>query len=184
MRKKIIWSALELDGSPWVLIATELGICRIVMPNETLEDWSSWITRIASGAELVEDEQAIKGTGVVDWLQAYFAGEQIRYTDEIPLDLIGTAFQQQVWKELGRVPYGEVRTYGDIAAAIGRPTAVRAVGAANGANPIPLLLPCHRIIGSNRKLTGFRGGLELKRRLLDLERIEGVTDGGHERFHF
>ncbi len=59
---------------------------------------------------------------MVDWLQAYFAGEQIRYTDEIPLDLIGTAFQQQVWKELGRVPYGEVRTYGDIAAAIGRPS--------------------------------------------------------------
>ena len=87
-----------------------------------------------------------------------------------------------MWKELGRVPYGEVRTYGDIAAAIGRPTAVRAVGAANGANPIPLLLPCHRIIGANRKLTGFRGGLELKRRLLDLERIEGVTDGGMSGF--
>ncbi|NUU77611.1 methylated-DNA--[protein]-cysteine S-methyltransferase [Paenibacillus xylanilyticus] len=184
MRKRIMWATMELDGRPWVLIATELGICRIVMPNETMEGWSSWMTRIAPGVELEENEAALKRTGMMDWLQSYFAGDQIAYTDEIPLDLIGTTFQQQVWRELGRVPYGETRTYGDIATAVGRPSAVRAVGAANGANPIPLLLPCHRIIGANRKLTGFRGGLELKRRLLDIERIEGVTDGGHARFNF
>ncbi|MFS0871986.1 methylated-DNA--[protein]-cysteine S-methyltransferase [Paenibacillus xylanilyticus] len=184
MRKRIMWATMELDGRPWVLIATELGICRIVMPNETLEGWNSWVTRIAPGVELEENEDTLKRTGMMDWLQSYFAGDQIAYTDEIPLDLIGTTFQQQVWRELGRVPYGETRTYGDIATAVGRPSAVRAVGAANGANPIPLLLPCHRIIGANRKLTGFRGGLELKRRLLDIERIEGVTDGGHARFNF
>lgn len=120
----------------------------------------------------------------MDWLQSYFAGDKVAFTDTIPLDLIGTAFQQQVWTELGNVPYGETRTYGDIAAAVGRPSAVRAVGAANGANPVPVLLPCHRIIGANRKLTGFRGGLEMKRRLLDIEQIEGVTNGGHARFNF
>ncbi|MDK8192660.1 methylated-DNA--[protein]-cysteine S-methyltransferase [Paenibacillus sp. UMB7766-LJ446] len=184
MRKSIMWTKMELDGRPWVLLGTEKGLCRVIMPNETLEDWGSWIGRIAPGAELEENEAALKQTGMMDWLQSYFAGDRVAFTDEIPLDLIGTTFQQQVWTELGRVPYGETRTYGDIAAAVGRPSAVRAVGAANGANPIPVLLPCHRIIGANRKLTGFRGGLEMKRRLLDIEQIEGVTDGGHARFNF
>ncbi|MCW3791703.1 methylated-DNA--[protein]-cysteine S-methyltransferase [Paenibacillus sp. LS1] len=184
MRKKLMYTTMQLDGRPWVLLATEQGLCRVVMPNETLEDWTGWIQKVAPGVELEENEDALKRTGMVDWLQSYFAGEPVAYTDAIPLDLIGTNFQQEVWRELGRVPYGEIRTYGDIAAAIGRPSAVRAVGAANGANPIPVLLPCHRIIGANRKLTGFRGGLEMKRRLLDIEQIEGVTDGGHARFQF
>ncbi|MGG4402460.1 methylated-DNA--[protein]-cysteine S-methyltransferase [Paenibacillus amylolyticus] len=184
MRKKLMYTTIQLDGRPWVLLATEQGLCRVVMPNETLEDWNGWIQKVAPGVELEENEHALKQTGMMDWLQSYFAGELMAYTDAIPLDLIGTNFQQEVWRELGRVPYGEIRTYGDIAAAIGRPSAVRAVGAANGANPIPVLLPCHRIIGANRKLTGFRGGLEMKRRLLDIEQIEGVTDGGHARFHF
>ncbi|WP_458463060.1 methylated-DNA--[protein]-cysteine S-methyltransferase [Paenibacillus sp.] len=184
MRKRLMYTTMQLDGRPWVLLATEKGLCRVVMPNETLGDWNGWIQKIAPGVGLEENEDALKRTGMMDWLQSYFAGEQMAFTDEIPLDLIGTPFQEQVWRELGRVPYGEIRTYGDIAAAIGRPSAVRAVGAANGANPIPVLLPCHRIIGANRKLTGFRGGLEMKRRLLDIEQIEGVTDGGHARFYF
>ncbi|WP_253299428.1 methylated-DNA--[protein]-cysteine S-methyltransferase [Paenibacillus barcinonensis] len=184
MRQKIMYTTMQLDGRPWSLLATEKGLCRIVMPNETLEDWQGWIGKIAPGAELEENEQALKQTGMMDWLISYFAGERTAYAEDIPLDLIGTEFQQQVWKALGRVPYGETRTYGDIAAVIGRPSAVRAVGAANGANPIPLLLPCHRVIGANRKLTGFRGGLELKRRLLDIEQIQGVEAGGHARFEF
>lgn len=179
-----MYATMLLDGRPWSLLATEKGLCRVVMPNETLEDWRNWIGKIAPGAEPEANEQAIKQTGMMDWLISYFEGERIAYTEDIPLDLIGTEFQQQVWKALGRVPYGETRTYGDIAAVIGRPSAVRAVGAANGANPIPLLLPCHRIIGANRKLTGFRGGLELKRRLLNMEQIQGVEDGGHARFEF
>lgn len=184
MRQSIKWTALELDGQPWIPMATEKGLCRIVMPNETLQDWSAWAARISAEAELQEDAAALERTGIVDWLKAYFKGERMAVSPDIPLDLVGTTFQKQVWQELGRVPYGETRTYGDIAVAIGRPSAVRAVGAANGANPIPILLPCHRIIGANRKLTGFRGGLELKRRLLDMERIDGVADGGHERFRF
>ncbi|WP_342552388.1 methylated-DNA--[protein]-cysteine S-methyltransferase [Paenibacillus sp. FSL R7-0652] len=184
MRQKIMYANIQLDGRPWSLLATEKGVCRIVMPNEKLEDWTGWISKIAPGTALEENEQALKRTGMMDWLVSYFAGEKTVYTEDIPLDLIGTPFQQQVWKALGYVPYGQTRTYGDIAAVIGRPSAVRAVGAANGANPIPVLLPCHRIIGANRKLTGFRGGLEMKRRLLDIEHIEGVADGGHARFDF
>lgn len=184
MRQKLTYTTMQLHGQSWSLLATEKGLCRVVMPNETIEDWHGWISKIAPGVELEENEQALRQTGMMDWLESYFAGEKMAFTEEIPLDLIGTEFQLNVWKALGGVPYGEIRTYGDIAAAIGRPAAVRAVGAANGANPIPVLLPCHRIIGANRKLTGFRGGLEMKRRLLDIEQIEGVTDGGHARFNF
>ncbi|SFF21560.1 methylated-DNA-[protein]-cysteine S-methyltransferase [Paenibacillus algorifonticola] len=183
MRTDMMWMKLELARQRWVLLATERGLCRIVFPHEDLEGWRDWMNKVAPGKEPREDAEAIRRMGIVEWLERYFAGERCSFA-EIPLDLIGTTFQQQVWTALGQVPYGETRTYGDIAAAIGRPQAVRAVGAANGANPIPILLPCHRIVGANRKLTGFRGGLEMKRRLLALERIEGIADGGHARFQF
>ena len=87
----------------------------------------------------------------------------------IPLDPRGTAFQLEVWRALQGVGYGEVRTYSEIAAAIGRPRAVRAVGAANGANPIPIIIPCHRLIGKSGSLIKYGGGLDMKRRLLELE---------------
>ena len=91
----------------------------------------------------------------------------------------GTTFQRDVLDALLTIPYGETRSYADIARQIGRPTAVRAVGAANGRNPLPIVIPCHRVIGSNRSLTGFGGGLEAKRHLLDLEaRVRGQDDGG------
>jgi methylated-DNA-[protein]-cysteine S-methyltransferase len=97
----------------------------------------------------------------------YFAGE--RRTFEVELAMDGTPFQLEVWSALREIPYGEVRSYADVARVIGRPKAVRAVGAANGANPIPVIVPCHRVIGSSGALTGFGGGLAVKRRLLDLE---------------
>ncbi|MGB9456625.1 MAG: methylated-DNA--[protein]-cysteine S-methyltransferase [Bryobacteraceae bacterium] len=101
-------------------------------------------------------------------LRAYFAGQLRRF--ELPLDLAGTEFQRRVWLELTRIPYGETRSYQDLARAIGAPKAVRAVGAANGANPVAIVVPCHRVIGAGGKLVGYGGGLPLKRRLLDLER--------------
>ncbi len=100
-------------------------------------------------------------------LRAYFAGELREF--DLPLDLHGTDFQLRVWRELQRIPYGETRSYSQIAAAIGAPQAVRAVGAANGANPIPIVVPCHRVIGAGGKLVGYGGGLPLKQRLLALE---------------
>src|ERR1035438_1533137 len=106
-------------------------------------------------------------TEAVRQLRAYFAG-QLRHFD-LPLDLRGTDFQLRVWRELERIPYGETRSYLQIAEAIGAPRAVRAVGAANGANPIPIVVPCHRVIGANGKLVGCGGGLPLKKRLLQLE---------------
>ncbi|HKE21306.1 MAG TPA: methylated-DNA--[protein]-cysteine S-methyltransferase [Bryobacteraceae bacterium] len=101
-------------------------------------------------------------------LRAYFAGDLRQF--ELPLEPEGTPFQQRVWKELLKIPYGETRSYMEIAQHIGAPAAVRAVGAANGANPLPIVVPCHRVIGASGKLVGYGGGLNLKRRLLALER--------------
>jgi methylated-DNA-[protein]-cysteine S-methyltransferase len=100
-------------------------------------------------------------------LRAYFAGKLRRF--DLPLDMVGTDFQLRVWRELERIPFGETRSYLQIAIGAGAPRAVRAVGAANGANPVPIVIPCHRVIGTTGKLVGYGGGLPLKRRLLELE---------------
>ncbi|MGL5742248.1 MAG: methylated-DNA--[protein]-cysteine S-methyltransferase [Legionella sp.] len=100
-------------------------------------------------------------------LSEFFAGERTVF--ELPLDFKGTVFQKAVWAELLKVPFGQLKTYSDIAKAIGNPKAVRAVGAANGKNPISIICPCHRIVGADGSLTGFAGGLEIKATLLQLE---------------
>lgn len=103
----------------------------------------------------------------IQQLDEYFSGG--RKSFDIPLRFAGTDFQQLVWKELCRIPYGQTASYGEVAARIGMPTAVRAVANANGANAIAIFVPCHRVIGSNKTLTGYAGGLEAKQFLLDLE---------------
>ena len=100
-------------------------------------------------------------------LREYFAGERGRF--ELRLAARGTEFQRRVWRELERIPYGQTRSYGQIAAAVGAPRSVRAVGAANGRNPLPIVVPCHRVIGADGRLTGYGGGLPLKQLLLELE---------------
>lgn len=100
-------------------------------------------------------------------LAAYFRGELQRF--DVPVAVHGTPFQQAVWAALRDVPYGTTCTYGDLAAAIGRPTAVRAVGAANGRNPVCIVVPCHRVVGSDGSMTGYAGGVERKQQLLALE---------------
>ena len=106
-------------------------------------------------------------------LTEYFAGNRRHF--ELPLAARGTSFQQSVWNALADIPYGELRSYRDIARTIGNPAAVRAVGAANGRNPLPIVVPCHRVIGSNGTLTGFAGGLEAKMFLLGLEGAWGES---------
>ncbi|MFI0453398.1 methylated-DNA--[protein]-cysteine S-methyltransferase [Actinomadura sp. 6N118] len=104
---------------------------------------------------------------VVEQLEAYFAGELTDF--ELPLALHGTPFQRTVWEALQEIPYGETISYGQLALQIGKPSASRAVGLANGKNPISIIVPCHRVVGSSGSLTGYGGGLERKRRLLDFE---------------
>ena len=108
-------------------------------------------------------------TEVMTQLQQYFDGE--RYDFDLPLAPEGTLFQLEVWRALEEIPYGETISYLDVAKRIGKPAAVRAVGAANGANPIPIVIPCHRVIGHNGKLTGYGGGLEKKQYLLSMESL-------------
>lgn len=133
-----------------------------------------WLTELhLPGDAGVVPPDAVEGGPTVDraaaQLAEWFAGDRRHF--DLPLAPLGTAFQRRVWAALVSVPYGETATYGDIAAAIGQPTATRAVGAANGRNPIPLIIPCHRVIGSNGAMVGYSGGggVATKRYLLDVE---------------
>ena len=117
------------------------------------------------GPEWTRDEAPLREA--LRQLCAYFAGALRHF--ELPLAPRGTEFQQRVWRALREIPYGETTSYGELARSIGRPSASRAVGAANGRNPLPIVVPCHRVIGSTGRLTGFAGGLHLKEGLLELE---------------
>ncbi|EQB02677.1 hypothetical protein L288_16010 [Sphingobium quisquiliarum P25] len=116
----------------------------------------------------VEDSGLPLFTEASRQLSQYFDGHRTSF--DLPLDFRGTDFQKAVWSALLQIPFGETRTYAQIAHAIGRPSACRAVGAANGRNPLSIIAPCHRVIGSGGALTGFAGGLDVKRQLLDHER--------------
>lgn len=145
------------------LIASDKGLAAILWENDrpgrvTLEPRRF----VADHPILLEAERQ---------LTAYFAGKRDAF--DLPLDFQGTDFQKSVWAALLTIPFGETRSYGEIARQIGRPSASRAVGAANGRNPISIIAPCHRVIGSNGSLTGFAGGLEAKELLLGIERRAG-----------
>ena len=143
---------------------TECGVRCLMFPNQPGAA-ARWLARHLPGVVLrTADPRAAAIAGELD---AYFRGDLTAFT--VPLDLTGTPFQLSVWHQLQAIPYGEVRSYADVARAIDRPQAVRAVGAANGANPVPIIVPCHRVIGSSGALTGFGGGLDWKRRLLATE---------------
>ena len=156
----------KMFGSPvgaLKLIATDRGLAAILWENEDPERIGLTAAVEDPGRPiLVETERQLHG---------YFAGEVRVFT--IPLDFKGTAFQRSVWAALLTIPFGETRTYAEIARQVGKPAAFRAVGAANGRNPISIITPCHRVLGSDGKLTGFAGGLEAKAELLAMERRGG-----------
>ena len=116
---------------------------------------------------VLEESDLIKDAYIQ--LEEYMNGQRTQF--DLPLNLKGTEFQKKVWSELAKIPYGETRSYKDIAIAIGNEKASRAVGMANNKNPIPIVIPCHRVVGSNKKLVGYAGGLDLKEKLLNLEGI-------------
>jgi len=145
---------------PMHAFASERGVRAIVF------DGSDPAANGVTG-EVVDDPEHEVLCACAEQLAQYFAGE--RRVFDLPLDPVGTPFQQEAWLALRRIPFGETRSYGEQAAAVGRPSAVRAIGAANGRNPLTIVVPCHRVIGSNGKLTGFASGLDNKRALLELE---------------
>ncbi|HIR02071.1 MAG TPA: methylated-DNA--[protein]-cysteine S-methyltransferase [Candidatus Aveggerthella stercoripullorum] len=128
------------------------------------------VTHVLFGTHVLEGRAAPSEltNRTANELQEYLAGKRTAF--DIPLAPAGTDFQRAVWKALQNIPYGQTRSYADIAAVVGNPKATRAVGSANNRNPIAVLIPCHRVVGANGKLTGYAGGLALKQRLLDLER--------------
>jgi len=141
------------------LVASDTGLTAILWENDDPD-------RVRLGT-MIEGGDAPILTEAERQLRAYFAGTLTAFT--VPLDFQGTDFQKSVWAALLTIPFGETRSYGEIARQIGRPSASRAVGAANGRNPISIIAPCHRVIGSNGALTGFAGGLEAKAFLLGIE---------------
>jgi len=165
----LYWSSLPSAQGLCTVIATEEGVCWMGTPGTSREEGLAWLERRLPIARVVEGEAIEPLRLAIEQLRHYFAGERIQFS--CPLDLRGTAFQVAVWRELYRIPYGSTRTYAQIAEAIGHPKAVRAVGAANGANPVAVIVPCHRVIGSNGTLTGYGGGLPMKQWLLALEGV-------------
>lgn len=146
------------------------GLGRLAYPSETLDACAAWAARWLPQARVLQTGRPLDELAAQ--LSAYF--ERRLRAFSVPLDPRGTPFQLQVWQALQQIPYGEVRSYSALAAVIDHPQAVRAVGAANGANPIPIIIPCHRLISKNGSLVKYGGGLELKRRLLELEGAFGA----------
>jgi len=177
MPSTIYWTEINSPIGPLVLMAADAGLCRIEFGafsqrEEKLLTWirvwfpdGTGLVPVQPAAHLIIDETAAQ-------LNRYFAGELKVFT--VKLDMRGTPFQTKVWQALLEVPYGESRSYKDIAGAIGQPKAVRAVGGANNRNPVPLIVPCHRIIGAGGAMVGYGGGLEIKTCLLELERQKEI----------
>ena len=145
--------------------STEKGLCWVELPGSGGRGFAGWLRAQVPDAKVVVDEAS--NCSAREQLFEYLAGERIHF--ELPLDLRATRFQHSVYDELLTIPYGETRSYADVAREIGNPKAVRATGTANGANPIPLIIPCHRVIASGGGLGGYGGGLPLKRKLLAME---------------
>lgn len=160
MTETMLHTTIESPVGDLLLIGDEQGLHGLYMqdgrrPAAVAPDWR-WAREPFAAAR--------------EQLAEYFAGERTEF--DVPLAPVGTQFQEQVWDALRRIPYGRTASYGEIARGIGHPSASRAVGMANGSNPISIIVPCHRVIGRDGKLTGYAGGVERKRFLLQLE---GVT---------
>jgi len=149
----------------WVaVLASARGLLRIILPQDLLQDARELLgERINHATWSPHDFEDLMGR-----LRSYFKGHRMDFPDK--LDLSGTTtFQRKVWEATRLIPYGETRSYSWVASQIGKPSAVRAVGQTLGRNPLPIIIPCHRVLGSDGKLCGFRGGLQMKRYLLSLE---------------
>ena len=157
--KRYVSKVIDSPVGPLGLVASEAGLAAILWKDDDPQRVPlANVVRSDNDPILLEAERQ---------LAQYFAGERTEFS--LPLDFAGTDFQRRVWQALLTIPYGETRTYAEIAQQIGSPAAVRAVGAANGRNPISIIAPCHRVIGSSGELRGFAGGLETKAWLLGLE---------------
>ena len=162
---KIYVSELPSPIGTLYLASSDQGVVCISLSGR--QHFLKDLKRLVPDMELEEDER--KNKGVIKQLQEYFSGARKDF--DLPLHLIGTEFQKQVWRQLMKVSFGQTASYKEIADQIGKPKAMRAVGQANHRNPVPIIIPCHRIIGANSQLVGFGGGLDMKRFLLSHEGV-------------
>jgi methylated-DNA-[protein]-cysteine S-methyltransferase len=167
----IYWARAVCQDWTLYLAATEEGLCYVGSANQPYGELTDWAKFRFADARLLQDDARMQN--YAREMAEFMCGERTRFT--IPFDLRGTPFQLAVWDALGQIPFGETRTYSDIARQIGRPDAVRAVGAAIGANPALIAVPCHRVVGKNGSLTGYRGGLPMKHKLLELEHAYEIS---------
>ncbi|XLG08769.1 O6-methylguanine-DNA methyltransferase [Bacillus subtilis] len=148
------------------IASTLKGLVFVGSQNKPIEELFEWARKRFPGSLLVEDDDKLEPYAVE--ITQYLEGKRKNFT--VPVEYAGTQFQLAVWNALCEIPYGQTKSYSDIANEINKPAAVRAVGAAIGANPVLITVPCHRVIGKNGSLTGYRGGFEMKTLLLDLEK--------------
>ncbi len=166
----IYWAYIEHDQWKFYLAATPEGLCYIGSQGQPYDEMEVWLHARRPESTIIHDEHQLQP--YIEEMIQYLSGERQQFT--IRHDFQGTSFQIQVWQALLQIPYGATWSYSDIAQHIGRPAAVRAVGAAIGANPFLITIPCHRVIGKSGALTGYRGGLNMKTTLLDLEKRKEV----------
>lgn len=145
--------------------STKSGVCKISIPAQTKKEFLAWLQKKFSGAELIET--STKNRQIIDELNRYFDRRLVKFHSR--LNPAGTEFQRRVWMELRRIRYGKTVSYKELARRVGIPRGFQAVGKANGSNPLPIVVPCHRVIGSNSKLIGYAAGLKTKEFLLRLE---------------
>ena len=166
MATDVIYTHIESPHGPILLARNDAGLTHI--------DFQEGEIRVKPKEDWARDDAPFGEA--VGQLQAYFDGQ--RKSFDLPLAPAGTSFQLEVWRALRDIPYGNTISYGALASRIGRPAASRAVGAANGQNPLAIVVPCHRVVGANGKLTGYAGGIEIKQALLEHEqRLSGIGQG-------
>ncbi len=171
MNELIWWNVIDTDIGQLGLASTETGLLTVLLPN-ALDDRDNILRKLAGEVEI--QDGADRNDPVARQLHEYATGKRKEFN--VKLDQRGTKFQIAVWNAVYQIPWGQTASYGDISRRIGKPNASRAVGAANGANPHPIIVPCHRIIGADGSLTGYGGGMEMKKTLLKLEGVP-VSDG-------
>jgi O-6-methylguanine DNA methyltransferase len=164
-QETIHWSEFDTPVGTMRIASSERGVVYLELPRENGRGFRGWMKRHAPKAALVEAFEPNRE--YIAQVSQYLDGKRREF--DLPIDMRATEFQCEVYDVLCSIEYGELRSYGDVARAVGRPKAVRAVGAANGSNPIALIVPCHRVIASNGQLHGYGGGLELKAHLLAME---------------
>ena len=167
MKAGTSYARLDSPVGPIWVAATGTSICAVGIGTKQPDAFFAWLAR-RLGPELPREDPKTLSPALAQ-LREYFS--RIRREFDLPLEVWGTPFQKAVWAQVARIPYGTTTTYGEIAQRVGRPEAARAVGAAVGANPLSIFIPCHRVIGADGSLTGYGGGLEMKAALLQLEGI-------------